>query len=122
MVISYSDCRVRPQPRPCPCPTMNNHLQADDRLAILRSEDQFRSWGSLDEKRFCNLCEKTFRGRHVQIRRRRGGYQLHCPTEGCNSRPDQWVYPGNFLISDSVDTDWWRALGEERKRSSVNKG
>jgi hypothetical protein len=96
---------------------MKNHFRADDRLSILRAMDQFRNWSSLDDKRFCILCEKTFSGRQVQMKRaRRGKYQLQCPTEECNSAPRQWVYPGNPLISDEVYEDWSRALDEERKR------
>ena len=32
---------------------MITHLKLDDRLSILRAEDRFRNWESLDDKRVC---------------------------------------------------------------------
>ena len=98
---------------------MNVHPKPEDRLSILRSEDQFRRWNSLDDKRVCILCERKFNGRQVEVRRfTNGKHALHCPTEGCDSGPHQWVYPGTPLISDIVDPDWWSALEKEPRRSS----
>jgi hypothetical protein len=100
------------------------HFALDERLAILRATDHFRSWSSLDDQRVCVLCEKTFNGRQVGITRSRSRrYHLHCPTEGCTAGPNQWVYPGNPLISETAYRDWWRALGakEERAASSLAK-
>lgn len=99
--------------------TMNVHLKPEDRLSILRTEDQFRRWYSLDDERACILCERKFNGRQVEIRRfANGKHELRCPTEACDSGPHQWVYPGIPLISDIVDPDWWSALGKERRRLS----
>jgi hypothetical protein len=93
---------------------MNVHVKSDERLSIVRAEDQFRRWSSLDDERFCIVCEKKFNGRQIEIRRfANGRYELHCPTEGCNSGPHQWVYPGTPLVSDIVDPDWWRASGSQ---------
>ena len=87
------------------------HLPLDERLQILRRADQFRTWSSLDDKRVCILCYKKFSGRQIEITRSRtGGYELHCPTERCNAGPNQWVYPGNPLISEAAYADWQRAL------------
>jgi hypothetical protein len=92
---------------------MNAELEPEDRLSILRTEDQFRRWNSIDDERFCILCEKKFNGHQVEIRRfANGKHELHCPTEACDSGPHQWVYPGTPLISDIVNPDWWRALGQ----------
>ena len=92
---------------------MNAELKPEDRLSILRAEDQFRRWNSLGDERFCILCEKKFNGHQVEIRRfANGKHELHCPTEACDSGPHQWVYPGTPLISDIVNPDWWRALGQ----------
>ena len=99
--------------------TMNAHLNLEDRLSILRTEDQFRRWQSLDDERLCILCERKFNGRQVDVRRfTNGKHQLHCPTEGCDSGPHQWVYPGTPLISDIIDPDWWSALGKKPRRRS----
>jgi hypothetical protein len=93
---------------------MNAQLTPEDRLSILRAEDQFRRWNSLDDERLCILCEKKFNGHQVEIRRfANGKHELHCPTEACDSGPHQWVYPGTPLISDIVNPDWWRDLGKE---------
>jgi hypothetical protein len=92
---------------------MNAELKPEGRLSILRAEDQFRRWNSLDDERFCILCEKKFNGHRVEIRRfANGKHELHCPTEACDSGPHQWVYPGTPLISDIVNPDWWRAGGQ----------
>ena len=87
------------------------HLPLEERLALLRMVDQFRSWSSLDDKRICILCERRFNGRQVGISRGRGGQvRLHCPTEGCSAEPSQWVYPGNPLVSEAAHADWPGAL------------
>jgi hypothetical protein len=96
---------------------MNVHVKSDERLSILRVEDQFRRWNSLDDERFCIVCKKKFNGRQIEIRRFASGrYELHCPTEGCYSGPHQWVYPGTPLVSDIIERDWWRAIGNHRRR------
>jgi len=90
----------------------SKHLLPEDRLSILRSEDQFRDWDSLEDQRFCILCDKIFTGRQVKIvRLRHGKCLLHCPTENCKSTPRHWVYPGNPLISRKAYEDWSMALG-----------
>ena len=102
---------------------MNDHLQSEDQLSILRSEDQFRSWNSLDDQRLCIVCEKKFNGHQVEIRSfSNGKHELHCPTEGCNSGPHQWVYPGTPLVSDIVDPDWWRAADKDPQKVSELSG
>lgn len=88
-----------------------NSVTPEDKLAALRRGDTSRNWASLDDKRFCLLCERTFTGRQVQIiGERRGRVILHCPSDKCPSRPDLWVFPGNPLISDKCWRDWQRAL------------
>jgi hypothetical protein len=96
------------------------HFALDERLSILRDADHFRHWTSLDDKRFCVLCEKSFTGRQVEITQGpRGRVQLHCPTENCHAGPSRWVYPGNPLVSDVVYEDWWRALGDAEEEQSI---
>jgi hypothetical protein len=92
------------------------HLKLDDRLSVLRAEDRFRTWTSLDDERFCILCERKFNGRQVEIRRfGNGKYELRCPTEGCNSGPHQWIYPGTPTVSGIIEQDWWRASGKKQE-------
>jgi hypothetical protein len=99
---------------------MSAHFEPDDRLSILRAGDQFRIWKSLDDQRVCILCERKFNGHKVEIVRCGDGtYELHCPTEECNSGPHQWVYPGTPLISDIIEPNWWRAIGKNRRRSRI---
>jgi hypothetical protein len=98
------------------------HLPLDERLLVVREADRFRTWSSLDDKRTCILCERTFSGRQIEITRNRTGrYDLCCPTEGCNAGPSQWVYPGNPLISDAAYRDWQRALVESEQGSLPNE-
>ena len=92
------------------------HLKLDDRLQVLRAEDRFRNWVSLDDERLCILCKRKFNGRQVEIRRlgnRR--YELRCPTEGCNSGPHLWIYPATPLVSHVVKSDWWRVAGKKHE-------
>ena len=101
---------------------INQHIRLEERLSILRSEDQFRQWHSLDDKRFCILCERTFDGRQVDIRRSSGGrFRLHCPTEDCSSTPQHWVRPGNPLVSAKVYQDWSVALSVPKKTTVTSK-
>jgi hypothetical protein len=85
-----------------------------NRLAVLQRLDIYRDWESLDDERFCILCERRVTGRKILIKRDgQGIHHLHCPTRGCNGAPREWVYPGNPLTSEKVYQDWWRALNRE---------
>jgi hypothetical protein len=92
------------------------HLKLDDRLQVLRAEDRFKNWASLDDERLCILCKRKFNGRQLEIRRlgnRR--YELRCPTERCNSGPHLWIYPATPLVSHVVKSDWWRVAGKKHE-------
>lgn len=87
------------------------HLPLDQRLLILRATDPLRTWNSLDDQRVCVLCRGNFSGRRIEISRNRAGeFKLRCPTDGRNSAPNQWVYPGNPLVSETAYPDWQSAL------------
>ena len=89
-------------------------LTPEDKLAALRAGDAYRKWTSLDDRRFCLLCERTFTGRQVEIMRKRNArVSLRCPSENCPSSPREWVFPGNPLISENCWQDWQRAFDEE---------
>jgi hypothetical protein len=71
------------------------------RLQLLNQLQPGQSWQSCAEKRQCIMCERTFRGWDVMVRRRRSGrLQLACPT--CDSGPQFWVRLGNPLLDDRV--------------------
>lgn len=92
------------------------HLKLDDRLSILRIEDRFRTWSTLDDERVCMICKRKFNGRQVEIRRvSNGKYQLHCPTEDCNSKPHLWIYPATPLVSHVVEADWWYSPAKKQE-------
>jgi hypothetical protein len=96
---------------------MMAHLKLDDRLSVLRAEDRFRNWASLDDERRCVTCKRKFNGRQVEIRRLpKGKCELHCPTEGCNSRPHLWIASATPLVSHVVRSDWCRAVAKKRER------
>jgi len=101
--------------------TMIVHLKLDDRLSVLRAEDRFRKWRSLEDERLCIICKRKFNGRQVEIRRvANRKYELHCPTEGCNSRPHLWIYPATPLVAHVIKSDWWRAAGKKHEsRASI---
>jgi hypothetical protein len=86
------------------------HVKLGDRLSILRAGDRFRRWNSVDDLRVCNVCERKFKGRQVEIRRFAGGKsKLYCPTLGCPSGPHQWLYPRAPVVSKTAEPDSWRA-------------
>jgi len=92
---------------------MIGHLKLDDRLSVLRAEDRFRNWRSLDDERLCIICNRKFSGRQVEIRRLGNRkYELRCPTEGCKSGTHLWIYPATPLVSHVVASNWWRPLGK----------
>ena len=70
-------------------------LRPEDRLEILRAADTHRKWSSLDDRRFCTICNKFVTGRQIEIRRdQRGRFLLHCPTKDCSSTAQDWFYCG----------------------------
>ena len=76
---------------------MTAHVKLDDRLSILREEDQ----------RVCNVCGRKFKGRQIEIRRfPRGRCKLYCPTLGCPSGPHQWLYPQTPVVSEMAKCVW----------------
>jgi len=88
-------------------------LSGQEKLDVLRRLDQFRHWGSLEEKRYCLVCGKIITGRQIHIAggtRGNGPLRLSCPTERCNSIPMDWVLPTDEIIA-KVD----RVAAEERK-------
>jgi len=102
---------------------MNVHLKPEERLSVLRAEDQFRRWNSLDDQRVCSVCERKFKGRQVEIRRFPGGrYKLYCPTLGCPSGPHQWIYAGMPLVSEIINADWWQAKKRQARPLSGRIG
>ena len=114
-IIQRPDCVVRCNEQTALC-TMIVHLKLDDRLSVLRAEDRFRKWTSLDDERRCVTCKQKFNGRQVEIRRSGNGkYELRCPTEGCNSRPHLWISSATPLVSHAVGSNWWRAASKRQE-------
>ena len=94
------------------------HLKLDDRLSVLRAEDRFRSWRSLDDERLCVVCKRKFSGRQVEIRHLGNRkYELRCPTDGCNSVPHLWIYPATPLVAYVLELDWYRVAGQKHRTS-----
>jgi hypothetical protein len=86
---------------------------ANEKLALLQAGDGYREWKALTDKRVCILCEQTFSGSEVVVKKGRHGIvQLRCPTEGCSGTPEEWVFPGNPLTSDESWNDWLRILDD----------
>ena len=93
---------------------IQRHLTSDDKLVALRKGDPVHTWHSLDDRRTCILCEKTFSGRQVDVAISPAGrVRLHCPSEDCASTPREWVYPGNPLVSQKAWRDWQRVLNSD---------
>jgi hypothetical protein len=79
------------------------NLPDGDKLEALRRLDQFRPWRSLDEKRYCLVCDKIITGKQVQVTggtRGDGPLRLNCPTERCHSIPMDWVLPTDEVLAN----------------------
>ncbi len=119
-IIHRPDCVIRCNEQTALC-TMIVHLKLDDRLVVLRAEDRFRKWRSLEDERLCIICKRKFNGRQVEIRRvANRKYEVHCPTEGCNSRPHLWIFSATPLAAHVIKSDWWRAASKKHEsRASI---
>jgi hypothetical protein len=90
-------------------------LASDDKLFALRKGDPMHEWQSLDDRLCCILCEKTFSGRQVEVSiSPTGRVRLHCSSEACTGTPNEWVHPGNPLISGKASRDWERVLNGKK--------
>jgi hypothetical protein len=89
---------------------MNWSRQPTDRLEVLRVNDHFHEWRSLDDHRVCVVCGRVFSGHEVEISQEGEEFKLSCPTTDCSSGIHQWVYPENHHLSGTNSENWWRAL------------
>ena len=91
---------------------IHKHLASEEKLDALRKGDPVHNWLSLDDRRSCILCDKTFSGRMIEVVVTPAGrVRLRCPSDGCMSTPREWVHPGNPLVSHKAWRDWERVLG-----------
>jgi hypothetical protein len=95
-------------------------LSDKDKLDALRRLDQFRQWRSLDESRYCLVCDKIITGRQIRLdggTRGNGPLRLSCPTERCNSIPMDWVLPTDEILAraETVAAAGRDALIHERR-------
>jgi hypothetical protein len=77
-------------------------LSDAQKLAALRTLDQFREWHSLDEKRYCLVCGKIITGQQIQVTGGTPGdgpQRLNCPTERCSSIPMDWALPTDEILA-----------------------
>ena len=92
-------------------------LSDQEKLDVLCRLDQFRHWGSLEEKRYCLVCGKIITGRQIRVvggTRGNGPLRLSCPTERCNSIPMDWVLP-----TDEIIAKFEMLAAEERKAAEL---
>jgi hypothetical protein len=95
---------------------MRKNLLPEDKLDALRKGDTTYVWKSLDDRRCCIVCDRTFSGRQVDVVVTPSGrVRMHCPSEGCPSSPREWVCPGNPLVSQKAWRDWLRVLDDGKK-------
>ena len=77
-------------------------LSDAERLQTLRQLDQFREWGSLDEKRYCPVCGTLFAGKDLRITAddlNEVVRHAKCPTNHCNSIAIDWVLPTEEILA-----------------------
>jgi hypothetical protein len=99
---------------------MNWPRPPTDRLDILRANDHFHEWRSLDDNRVCVVCSRVFSGHEVEISQEGKEFKLNCPTRDCPSGIHQWVYSENHHFSDTDSENWWRALSQTMDRSRLH--
>jgi hypothetical protein len=95
-------------------------LSDADKLDALRRLDKFRQWHSLDDKRYCLVCDRILTGREIRVNggsRGSGPLQLSCPTERCNSIPMDWVLPTDEILARAK-----AVIAEERNVSESSFG
>ena len=82
-----------------------------EKLDTLRRLDRFRFWSSLDEERFCLVCQRLIAGRDILVIKdaeEPDSLHLACPTGNCASIPMDWIRPTEEILaalSIRVDTE-----------------
>jgi hypothetical protein len=74
-----------------------------DKLEILRHLDRYRTWRSLEQKRYCLACGRIIQGYDILIvggTRGSGPLRVICPTRGCHSIPMDWVIPTDEVLAN----------------------
>src|ERR1043166_7134667 len=74
-----------------------------DKLQVLRHLDRYRTWRSLDEKRYCLACGRIINGHDIQVvggTRGTGPLRVVCPTRGCHSIPMDWGIPTDEVLAN----------------------
>jgi hypothetical protein len=80
-------------------------LAEKDKLQVLQRLDKFRTWRSLDEKRYCLVCSKIITGEQIQVIAGTHGNEplrVICPTNGCHSIPMDWVRPTDEVLAKTM--------------------
>jgi len=73
-----------------------------DKLEILRHLDRYRTWRSLDEKRYCLACSSIIQGHDILVvggTRGTGPLRVICASGGCHSIPMDWVLPTDEVLA-----------------------
>ena len=70
-------------------------LSAEEKVRLLNQLDRWRPWKSLDDQRLCLGCGRLFDGHKVEATQNEAEQimELHCPTQGCQSIPLDWILP-----------------------------
>jgi hypothetical protein len=72
-------------------------LSSEEKLKLLKELDRWRQWRSLDDQRLCLGCGRLINGHEVEAipaeANKGDDAELHCPTDGCQSIPLDWILP-----------------------------
>ena len=77
-------------------------LSDKEKLHMLQQLDQYRQWRSLDDKRYCIVCDRLISGRDIKIigaNRENGPLRAACPTADCRSIPMDWILPNDEVLA-----------------------
>ena len=84
-------------------------LSADQKLDVLRPLDRWRPWRALNDQRLCLGGGRLMTGHDIDaVPAKRDGeepVELHCPTQGCQSIPLDWILPNPRARETQPETD-----------------
>lgn len=96
---------------------MDIELSPQEKLAALRTLDQFRRWDSLEDRRRCLQCGRTITGTQIRVMGP-APFHLQCPTPACSAIPMDWSLLILVREPQEVDLNGYALHAPERLQAS----
>lgn len=65
-------------------------LSAEEKLTILNSLSPHATWATLNDRKWCQECDKSISGHSIRVHYGNQGHWLQCGTPGCPGGPLDW--------------------------------